>query len=417
MQRILARAEAVLHNRDLTVVLGCCLLLGLSHSFVVPFLSIFGTIEVGMTPWQFGLFMTTTAVSATIITTWLARWSDTHGCRRQMLLLGGVCGALGYVGFAWARDPVLLTLISATALAVSSVTFSQLFAYARETLARSDIPPGEAPLYMNVFRLFYALAWTVGPALAAWVMLLFSYRGTFLVAAGVFVALIVVVWRFVPPTQRTALESAAPRVPLRQVFKRPEIALTFASFALIFAASTLCMMNLPLFVLESLGGNARHVGIIFSLAPVFELPLMFYFGLLASRGSQDNILRFGAALAIVYYALLAVVGAPWHIYPLQILGAAVTAVTAGVALTYFQNHLPGQAGVATNLYASAQRIGSTSGYLLFGLLTATVGHRGVFLISTGLCVVTLALLSLLARSVSPAALKMPETVKISSSVP
>ncbi|MEO5961582.1 MAG: sugar efflux transporter [Opitutaceae bacterium] len=391
MPRILVQARTILRHRDLSAALGCSLLLGFAYSFILPFISAFGTLEVGMTPWEFGGFMTVTALSSIAITTALARWSDTHGTRRSMLLLGSVCGALGNTGYALVRDPLALVAIGSTALAVSSLTFSQLFAHARESLARCAVPAEETPIYMNIYRLFYALAWTGGPAIASWVVLLDGYRGTFLVAAGVFALLAVVVWRFVPAQPRPPTTANAARVSLRHAFRRPDIAVSFAGFVLVFAATTLCMMNLPLFILQSLGGTARHVGIVFSLAPVFELPLMYYFGVLASRGHQDGLIRTGIALALVYYALLALVQAPWQIYPLQILGAAATAVISGIAITYFQNHLPGQAGAATNLYASAVRIGSTAGYLLFGLLATAFGQRGVFIADAALCAITLGL--------------------------
>ena len=372
------------------------MLLGLAYSFVRPFLSMFGTLEVGMTPWAFGVFMTVNSLSSIAIGTVLARWSDTHISRRSLLLLGSACGALGYLGYAMVRDVVGLMLIGSTLLAVSAITFSQLFAHARESLARSNVAAQETPLYMNVFRLFFALSWTVGPAIASWVMLFYSYRGTFLVAAAVFVLLLLLVFRFVPARPPPAATDRTVRQPLHRALRRPEIMLSFAAFVLVFAASTLCTMNLPLFVLKSLGGDARHVGIIFSLAPIFELPLMFYIGLLASRGHQDRIIQMGVAIALVFYALLALVQAPWHIYPLQILGAATTASTSGIAITYFQNHLPGQAGTATNLFASAMSAGSTAGFLLFGLLAANLGYRAIFVLGAALCAVALGLLTYLA---------------------
>lgn len=67
----------------------------------------------------------------------------------------------------------------------------------------------------------------------------------------------------------------------------------------------------------ALGGGERDVGIAYSIAPVFEL----------------------------------------------LLSAAVVAVMSGVAITFFQNFLPNQAGSATNVYSSSARIGATAGYL------------------------------------------------------
>jgi SET family sugar efflux transporter-like MFS transporter len=335
--------------------------------------------------------MTVTSVSAIVLSTILARWSDTHLSRRTILVIGSASGMLGYLGYAYVRDVVWLTIIGSTALAASTITFSQLFAYARELLAQSDIPKKDTPLYMNVCRLFFALAWTIGPAIASWVVVLYSYRGLFLVAATLFVVLAVTVWSFIPETPPTATSSAG-RTSVRQALRRPDLLAYFAGFAVVFASGTMCMMNLPLFVLQTLGGTAHQVGIVFSVAPLFELPLMFYFGLLASRGDQTAIIRAGVIIAVTFYTGLTFVTAPWQIYVLQFLGAAATAVTSGVAITFFQDYLPGQTGTATNLYASAQRIGSTAGYLMFGFLVATLGHRNLFIVCASLCAVSAALL-------------------------
>jgi SET family sugar efflux transporter-like MFS transporter len=389
MQRLLVPARTLLAHRSFVVLLVCNVLLGLAYSFIGPFISIFGTQEVGMSTVKFSAFMTITALSAVGLSTALARWSDIHFSRRAMLLFSSACGALGYVGYAFARDMLWLTVIGSTVLAVSSITFSQLFAHARELLSRSKVPAEETPLYLNVFRLFFSLSWTVGPAVAAWVMELYSFRVMFLIAAGIFGLLWLVVLFFVPGTPPAAANEAS-RIPLRQALRNPELLVYFAGFVMVFTCLTMGMMNLPLLVLRTLGGTGHEVGIIYSIAPVFELPFMFYFGLLASRGDQTRIIRLGVIIAVVYYALLSLVRAPWHIYPLQILSAAMIAIISGVAITFFQNYLPGQAGTATNLYANAQRIGSTAGYLLFGVADA-LGYQAVFYVCTGLCAVTLIL--------------------------
>ena len=74
MERILGPTRTLLAHRDLFVVLICNLLFGLALSFVSPFYSMFGTIEVGMSNWTFGIFMTITSVAGIVISTVLARW-------------------------------------------------------------------------------------------------------------------------------------------------------------------------------------------------------------------------------------------------------------------------------------------------------------------------------------------------------
>ena len=167
--------------------------------------------------------MTATSLSGIAISTLLARWSDTWLSRRTVLLLGGVTGALSYVGYAFVRDVVWLTLIGCVLGGISSITFSQLFAYARDLLARSEVSPRDAPLYMNVFRLFFAVSWTAGPAVASWVMLQYHYRGMFLVAALCFFLFVLILLCFVPPAQPWATgRTAATQMPLRRVLARAD---------------------------------------------------------------------------------------------------------------------------------------------------------------------------------------------------
>ena len=388
----LGAIRTILGHRGILVLLACCLLLGLANSFVAPFMSMFGTLEVGMNPVVFGVFMTVTSLSAIALSTALAHWSDTRYSRRSMLVLGSVCGVLGFIGYAYVRNILGLTIIGSILVGISTIGFSQIFAYARELLSRSGIPERDVPLYMNVFRLFFALAWTVGPALASWVIVKYSFRGTFLAAAFAFFLPLLAVLRWVPETPPAPVDPAGPQTPLGKMLLRPDLMAYFIGFVLIFTSTTMAMMGLPLLVLKTLGGNERQIGILFSLAPIFELPLMFIFGMLASRGDQARLIRIAVAIAVVYFGLLVFVRAPWHIYPLQILSAAITAVVSGVAITFFQNYMPGQAGTATNLYYNAFRVGSTSGYLLFGLVAAAFGYRAVFLVCVGLCVLTLGIL-------------------------
>jgi MFS transporter, SET family, sugar efflux transporter len=187
------------------------------------------------------------------------------------------------------------------------------------------------------------------------------------------------------------------QVPLYRTLARSDILAHFSGFVLLFAAGTMNMLNLPLLVVETLGGSVKQIGIAYSIAPAFEIPLMFYFGLLASRGHQARLIRAAAVIAVVYYTGLSLVQAPWHIYPLQVLSAALVSITSGVAISFFQDYLPDQPGTATNLFSSAGRLGSMVGYVAFGGLTTTFGHRGLFVVCTMLSAATAVIFFLRAR--------------------
>jgi len=399
MRNLLQRCQPLYQVREFRVLFVLNVLVGLGHSFVAPFMSVFGTKEAGMNPVVFGTFMTILAVGGIVIATILSHYSDTRYSRRSMMMLGGVFGVFGYVGFAFFRTFLPLTLVGVFLLGVASITFSQSFAYAREAISRSKIPQGESVFYMNAFRMFYALAWTVGPAISSWVMVAYSFRVVFFCAAACFLLFVIVVWRAVPEAPPIASKTKDPgEQSLFKLLGRWDVFAHFLAFVLIFTSGTIGMMDLPLLVLDVLGGTKEQVGIIYCIAPVFELPFMLYFGLLATRRDTAAIIRTGIIIAIVYYGLLIAVQAPWHIYPLQILSAALTAVTSGVAISYFQNYMPDYPGTATNLFMNAMRIGSTVGYLLFGTLAWGFGHRAVFLGCAVFSAIALALMYVPARA-------------------
>jgi MFS family permease len=131
----------LLADRDYRVLLLGNVLVGIAYSFVVPFLSMFGTREVGLRPVPFSLFMTATSLGAIACSTVLARWSDARLARRTVLLVGAVAGCLGYLGYAFVRDVTWLTLVGVFVLGLGSVTFSQLFAYARDLFGRDRRNP------------------------------------------------------------------------------------------------------------------------------------------------------------------------------------------------------------------------------------------------------------------------------------
>lgn len=356
----------------------CALVLGLTSSFVLPFLSLWGTREIGMTPLSFACFMTSNALCAIAASTWLARLSDTRWSRRSVLAIGATGGALGHLGYALIADPVLLFLVGATVMSVSSVSFAQIFAHAREELARRNV--ASAPFALGVLRATFSLAWTVGPALGALVVERFGYRGSFLTAAALLLVYLALVLAFVPGRLPRALVSSDRGKPLRQLLVRPLLLANFAAFVLLFAAVSMNLLNLPLFITRELGGSQRQVGIAFAIAPCFEVPLMLWLGRVAASGRLAFIIQSGALVGLAYFLGLGAASAPWHVYPAQVLNAFAIAVTMSVAIPYFQDLLPGQSGLSTQVYSSSWGVGSLLGYFSFGLLADSLGHRGLTLV-------------------------------------
>ncbi|MFT3928554.1 MAG: sugar efflux transporter [Myxococcales bacterium] len=377
--------------------------LGLTGAFMVPFGALWATEEIGMSTEQLGTFTTLNAASAIVVSTWFGRWSDTHLSRRRLLLVGSCAGALGALGYALVHELVPLLLIGSSAFALASMNFAQLFAHVREELDRAGSSeaarraPGVTrttaiPLALGVLRACYALAWTVGPNLGAVIKRHFGYRGLFLSTSSFFVVLFVCSACFVAQRPReAAAASAAPRP--RTALAQPRILVHCLAFALMFAASALNSLNLPLHITRQLGGTEDNVGLTFAISPLFEMVFMVAFGHFAAKGHQRAIMLLGTGAAVGYFVLLRFATLPWQVYPLQVLLAAGVAVTASVAIPFFQDLLPQQPGLITSLYSNALKVGSLIGFSSFAMLAARVGSDGLFLVCAGLGAVSLTLLA------------------------
>ena len=172
--------------------------MGIAASFFSPFISTWGTQEVGMTPLQFSLFMTLTSLSGIVFGTMLGRLSDTKVARKHILILSSMGGSLGYFGYAQVRDPLLLCAIGCTVLALSSGSFAQLFAHVREEFGKPDKPSVAPGIMMSVLRVAFSFAWTVGPATGSAILVIFGFRGLFSTAALLWVVFLIGVLIFVP---------------------------------------------------------------------------------------------------------------------------------------------------------------------------------------------------------------------------
>jgi len=248
MAEFLSRTRRILTQPDFAGLLAATVALGVGFSFVAPFLSLWGTREVGMSPSLFGLYMTATSVSAIFVTTTLARWSDTHLSRKTVLLIGAGSGALGYTAYAFLHDPRVLIVIGVTLLALAAICFSQLFAHVRERFVAHGVAGVPPTFLMSVVRVAFSVAWTAGPTVGAWVMVTHGFRALFLAAAGLYAVFLFGVMRFVPHEPRPARVRHAVRESVWRVLSRGEVFAMFLAFLLVLAAHTINLLNLPLYV-------------------------------------------------------------------------------------------------------------------------------------------------------------------------
>lgn len=376
----LQRIKALHQQANFSGLLASTFALGTAFSFAAPFLSKWGLEEVGMTPSGFGLFMTATSLCAILASTALARLSDSRFSRRQMLLLGSIGGILGFAGYALVRNTAALLAIGCSFHAVASICFAQLFSHVRETYQLSGDNSTSSSISMSVVRVTFSFSWTVGPALGATMLLAFGFRGLFLAAALLYTVFFIGVLRFVPERKPKASESPSAPPSIWTTLRHPKLLLSFIAFAAVFAATAINMMNLPLAITRSLNGSESDLGIIFAIGPIAEIPLMIWFGQLATRGHQLLLIKLGFVITGLYFAGLFMAFHPWHVYTLQLLSGASFAILSNVAILYFQDLAPKQMGLATSLFSNAGAIGNLLGMLTFGFILEQWGHQYTFLV-------------------------------------
>jgi SET family sugar efflux transporter-like MFS transporter len=347
--------------------------------------------SLGMASGEYAVFMVIVESAGIALCLWLSRWSDSGATRRTVLILGATGGALGYIGYAFVTNVVLLTLIGSLALGVSTVCFTQLFAHVREELDRTKATHNDTPFLLSIQRVFFSLAWAIGPGLGAVILELDrgdGYRSIFIAASILCVLVLLGTLLFVPRREHSAAAKAAAAVPLWQVLGRRDIAFYFGGLVLFFAAHTVGGQVLPLMVTGEMGGTDRSVGVIAGLSPAFELPLMLWFGRLASRGHTVNLIRIGIAINALYFVLLTYATAPWHVWPMQLLAATAMAINTNITITFFQDLLPNQAGIATSLFANSYTVGKLIGLGVFWSRDA-IGNIQLCFLCAGITVLAL----------------------------
>jgi len=364
---------------------------GLATSFFAPYASLFGIDEVGMSNIQFGFFMTIISVGAVVITTIIGKTSDRVPSRKKLLLLTTCAAILGYAGFAFIRNFYLLAFIAFFLLGTAASIVPQLWAFTREALKQSAVQEKETPFVMNVFRAFFALSWTVGPAVAGWVLYVLGFKGLFLCVSGGYLLAAIALTLLLKDIEIEVEAKPAPVV-LRKFIVQSHILKNIIAMTCMAMAASMANLNMSQFITKVLNGTEKQVGLVVSVPPVFEVPFMIVVGVLATKIGSRLLIRLGFGISVFYYGLLFLVTEPWQIYPIQILSAAQVSITAGIAVSYFQDFIPNEPGSATALYMNTTQVGNVFGFLGFGFFSSLIGYHNLYLLCTGLVIIGLTIL-------------------------
>ncbi|WP_067625506.1 sugar efflux transporter [Alicyclobacillus acidiphilus] len=360
-------------------------LVGIGVSITRPYLSLFGTSVVHMTPVELGIFMFVNGLGGIAASTWLGRMSDIKTSKKDIALLSSACSALGYGAYVVLHSYLPLLIVSTILLGLASAVYPQLFAYARESATRrSNV---DATFAISTLRSFFSLAWVIGPLCGAWLLQVFQFNGLFVATAVIFAGVFCIVLLRLERRPPAGILGSQP-VKVFAFLKDPHILMSCISFVAVYTASSINGLYMPLLVTKTMHEPRYLVGSIVALSAGLEIPIILGLSALSARIGKRSLLLFGSICGTLYYTGAALAQRPWEMLALQLLCATFIAISVSIGMAYMQDFLPDAPGSATTLYANTTNIGQMAGSLLGGGIAQFLGYRDVFWICVGLGVIS-----------------------------
>ncbi|WP_379134473.1 sugar efflux transporter [Paenibacillus sp. sgz500958] len=386
-------------------------MLGINVSATNPFLSLYCIEQTGMSPLSYGVLMSITMICGLVISTIIGKASDYKFSRKGMIIFTLISTAAAYVLFAYFTNYYVLLAVSAIFFGISFASFPQVFAYARDSISKSNISAINQPLAMNLLRMLYSLGWIAGPSIGSLLVNRYNFHSLFLIVAAtyVFVSLLALILFRGDKKTITEREVKQP-VHLGRFVKQPQISSVLSTFVLLSIASSMSTIVLPLFFSTTLHGNYQQLGWLYSITAIAELPLMIVVGIMARKMGKSKIILLGIFSNFLYFLVFALSHSILLTYFAQLLNAISVSIIMGYGISYFQELLPDEPGTATTLYSNTSRIGSSMGGVVSGAVSGMFGYRSVFVVCMSITLVALSMFGLISTSFSKTTNEEVETI-------
>jgi len=362
-------------------------MVGVAGALQAPTLSLFLSREVAVRPFWVGLFYTVNAIAGIAVSLLLAKRSDSRGDRRMLILFCCLMALLNALLFAFNRH--YLTLITAGVFlsALASVAMPQIFALAREY---ADSSAREVVMFSSVMRAQLSLAWVIGPPLSFALALNYGFTTMFMVAAGLFVICLALIWFALPSVPRI---EQSPEVQLTQIsaWKDTNVRMLFIASMMMWTCNTMYIIDMPLYISSVLGLPDRLAGLLMGTAAGLEIPVMLLAGHYVKRFGKRNMMLFAIAAGALFYLGLVLFQSRTMLMVIQIFNAVFIGIIAGIGMLYFQDLMPGRPGAATTLFTNSISTGVILAGILQGALAESWGHYSVYWMALGLSLLALGL--------------------------
>lgn len=363
-------------------------MMGVAGALQAPTLSLFLSREVGAQPFWVGLFYTVNAIAGILVSLWLAKRSDSRGDRRRLIMFCCLMAVGNALLFAFNRHYLTLITCGVMLASIANAAMPQLFALAREY---ADSSAREVVMFSSVMRAQLSLAWVIGPPLAFMLALNYGFTTMFSIAAGIFVislALIAIKLPSVPRVEQPSEEAAA----LAQAggWQDKNVRMLFIASTLMWTCNSMYLINMPLYITRELGLEEKLAGLLMGTAAALEIPFMLLAGYYTRRFGKRPMMLLAVLAGVGFYGGLVTLSSQHALIALQLLNAIFIGIVAGIGMSYFQDLMPGRAGVATTLFSNSIRTGSIMAGAIAGTVAELWSFHGVFMVAAALALMALA---------------------------
>ncbi|MFP2516016.1 sugar efflux transporter [Buttiauxella agrestis] len=364
-------------------------MMGIAGALQAPTLSLFLSREVEVRPFWVGLFYTVNAIAGILVSLALAKRSDNQGDRRKLIMVCCVMAVANCVLFAFNRHYLTLITIGVMFASIANTAMPQIFALAREY---ADNSAREVVMFSSIMRAQLSLAWVIGPPLSFMLALNYGFTTMFLIAAGIFVISLALIFFALPSVAR--IEQPAD-VALTQVsgWKDKNVRMLFIASMLMWTCNTMYIIDMPLWVSSDLGLPESLAGLLMGTAAGLEIPAMILAGYYVKRFGKRRMMVIAVSAGVLFYVGLILFHSRTALLLLQLFNAIFIGIVAGIGMLWFQDLMPGRPGSATTLFTNSISTGVILAGVLQGALAENFGHYSVYWLIAGLSVFALILTS------------------------
>jgi len=345
---MLAAFWIILRNPAMRVATAALLASGLTYGATLPFLSIVGIHEFGISNTSLSLLLFAIAVANLTYGVVLAIFSDMVSDRKPMLIAVLAVGVVGFGAIYLVPHLAVFVTCAVLLIPISNASYSLIFAFIRSQT--QGFAAREATQINQVVRATFSGSWVVIPGVMAfWLTNSPSMLPAWGFSAAVCLLAMGLIAFFLPAARR---DPEAPKVLFFESLRmatQPRILARVTSLALVIASSRLVAVIQPLILVGIAGGTIRDVGLIAGACAALEIPSMLIWGALLRHVTVVQAMVIGAMIYAGFMALLALSSQAWHVYALLIPNAFGVAAILSLPLTYYQDLLRDRPGLGTSL--------------------------------------------------------------------